>query len=171
MCCLYTWLFLFVCLFVCDNNFSPFHSKPLPSRCGYAHVYRGWNSVRMYSGITVPSKVCATLAGIFFVTLAGGRAPEASTLPPVTVSQFFSLFFYINYVKFVPEYFAHFVLGSSTLRHDPYELKIKWVLIVFKTLNENIISKEKEEKTKWGWAVPKLCKIELKMRLSPKFDT
>ena len=29
---------------------------------------------------------CATLNGKKFVTLAGGCAPEASTLPPVTVS-------------------------------------------------------------------------------------
>jgi hypothetical protein len=35
--------------------------------------------------------VCATLNGKKFVTLAGGCAPEASTLPPVTVSRIFIL--------------------------------------------------------------------------------
>ena len=48
------------------------------------------------SHITVPSKVCAPQVGFIsagsknvrkkIVTLAGGCAPEASTLPPVTVS-------------------------------------------------------------------------------------
>jgi hypothetical protein len=33
--------------------------------------------------------VCATLNGKKFATLAGGCAPEASTLPPATVSRIF----------------------------------------------------------------------------------
>ena len=39
--------------------------------------------------LTVPGKVSAMLTGKKFVTFAGGCAPEASTLPPVTVSQIF----------------------------------------------------------------------------------
>jgi hypothetical protein len=58
------------------------------SSCRYAQVYRGWNSVYLCS-LNVLSKVCATLNGIIFVTLAGGCALEASTLPPVTVSRIF----------------------------------------------------------------------------------
>jgi hypothetical protein len=45
----------------------------------------GW----LYTILTDQNKVWAILTGKKFATLAGGCAPEASTLPPVTVSRIF----------------------------------------------------------------------------------